>query len=114
MSTLPRTSRKHLAGIARIWFIAGIAVLAFEPSARDVHPLLGWLPYWLLFAPLLVLAQCEAGRLIAAASVVPQRVGAALRRRRPQARYRRGSRRGAAARSSNPAAPLTDAAPLSA
>jgi hypothetical protein len=114
MSTLPCTSRKHLAGIARIWFIVGVAVLAFAPSAREVHPLLGWLPYWLLFAPLLVLAQCEARRMIAAASAAKQRVGAALRRRRPQARYRRGSRRGAAARSSNPAATVTDAAPLSA
>lgn len=114
MSTLPRTSRKHLAGIARVWFIVGIAVLAFAPSARDVHPLLGWLPYWLLFAPLLVLAQCEAGRLIAAASVVPQRVGAALRRRRPQARYRRGSRRAGAARGPNLAATDTGSAPLSA
>jgi hypothetical protein len=114
MSKLPRNTCKHLAGLARAWFAVGILVLAFEPAARGVHPLLGWLPYWLLFAPLLVLAQCEAGRLVAAASVLPQRVGAVLRRRRPQARYRRGTRRSVSARRLDPTMADRGSAPLSA
>jgi hypothetical protein len=114
MSKLPHNTRKRLAGLARAWFVVGILVLAFEPAARGVHPLLGWLPYWLLFAPLLVLAQCEAGRLVAAASVLPQRFGAVLRRRRPQARYRRGSRRYTSALNPHPAAADRGSAALSA
>jgi hypothetical protein len=114
MSKLSHSTRKHLAVIARGWFVAGILVLAFDPSARGVHPLFGWMPYWLLFAPLLVLAQCEAGRLIDSAGGLPQRVGVALRRRRPQARYRRGTWRAGIARSADLAVAPRESAPLSA
>jgi hypothetical protein len=45
---------------ARIWLAIGILLLAMLPEARGHHPWVGWLPFWCLLAPLLLLAQVDA------------------------------------------------------
>jgi hypothetical protein len=58
-SLSPETRR--LAAIAcRAWFAAGVLLVALVPGARGSAEMLGWLPFWLLIAPLMVLAQAEA------------------------------------------------------
>jgi|GEM_PF-3082315 hypothetical protein len=59
-SRLSPEARRLAVSVCRAWLVAGLLVLALLPSAREVGPILGWLPFWLLFAPLLVLAQVEA------------------------------------------------------
>jgi hypothetical protein len=40
----------------RLWLLAGALVTVLVPEARGHHLLVGWLPYWLLVAPLVSLA----------------------------------------------------------
>jgi hypothetical protein len=58
-SPLSTEARRLASALCRIWLAAGVLSLAVSPSARAVDPMLGWLPFWLLLAPLLVLAQIE-------------------------------------------------------
>lgn len=60
ISPLSSEARRLASLVCRIWLLVGVLALAFSPAARAVDPLLGWLPFWLLVAPLLVLAQIEA------------------------------------------------------
>lgn len=83
----PATIRFAAAAI-RGWLALGLLALAVLPAAREISPLLGWMPFWLLAAPLLVLAQVEAingfrgsTRLWARSRMIVQRSG-----RRAQAR----------------------------
>lgn len=90
---------RRLAAVAcRAWLGAGLLLCAFLPAARGVQPLLGWLPFWLLLAPLLVLAQLDAldgfrrARRLAAALrrriALPMRARGQARRLPPAARER--------------------------
>jgi hypothetical protein len=88
--SLSPETRAFAEGTGRAWFAAGLLLCAFVPAARDVQPLLGWLPFWLLLAPLLVLAQLDALEGFARM----RRLGNALRRRaRPLVRRRGQARR---------------------
>lgn len=44
------------ARIAWTWFALGVAAWSLAPALRDYSPQAGWLSYWLVGAPLLVLA----------------------------------------------------------
>jgi hypothetical protein len=41
---------------ARAWLALGALVVLLVPDARDPHPLIGWLPFWLVAAPAVALA----------------------------------------------------------
>jgi hypothetical protein len=72
--------------VLRAWLLFGAAMLIALPSARGMHPLVGWLPFWLLVWPL-------ASWLL----LHRRRPEAAFAARRPRARARApGSRRRAA------------------
>jgi hypothetical protein len=73
---------RRLAGAAcRAWIAAGVLLLAFLPAARGSVELFGWLPFWLLLAPLLVLAQLEVLGGFRASAAWVSRSRRALRRR---------------------------------
>lgn len=57
---LSASARRTAAATCRAWIAVGLLLIALVPSARGQVGLLGWLPFWLLVAPLLVLAQVEA------------------------------------------------------
>jgi hypothetical protein len=77
------------------WFVFGAVVIALIPQARGVTTI-GWLPFWLIVAPLLDLAFVHRGRLFdASKSVVAQARTSRSRRRTsatPQARHTRRPR----------------------
>lgn len=78
---LSEPARRLAAAACRGWVAAGLLLLAFVPSARGSVELLGWLPFWLLVAPLLVLAQVEALGGFHASAAWVSRSRRALRRR---------------------------------
>jgi hypothetical protein len=71
------------------WLLCGSALLALFPSLRESSPLLGWLPFWLIVAPLLDLALLHRKRLMAVSRALLVR---ARRRRRPLRQARRQMR----------------------
>ena len=62
------------------WLVFGAVVMALIPQARGMQPLLGWLPFWLIVAPLLDLAFVHRHRLLSTSRALLVR---ARRRRRP-------------------------------
>jgi hypothetical protein len=78
----------------RLWLLAGVFALILFPEVRGHHPLIGWLPFWLLIAPLLSLA---AWRLLNRAPAPPRRRRQARRSSEPQARRLRRLRQAQAA-----------------
>jgi hypothetical protein len=46
------------------WLVFGATVMALIPQARGMQPLVGWLPFWLVVAPLLDLAFVHRRRLL--------------------------------------------------
>jgi hypothetical protein len=46
------------------WLVFGAVVMALIPQARGMQPLVGWLPFWLVIAPLLDLAFVHRHRLL--------------------------------------------------
>ena len=97
---------RHTAAIAvsaplttaiRTWLALGLAALALLPAARGHSLLLGWLPFWLVLAPLLMLAVAEHRQMAAMLRALAVR-RRRLHARRPQARLlrtRRAQRRAA-------------------
>ena len=61
------------------WLVFGAVVVALIPQARGMQPLIGWLPFWLVVAPLLDLAFVHRHRLLSASRALVS----ARRRRRP-------------------------------
>ena len=60
-------SRAFMRAFAWRWLALGLLAVALVPATRATHDWLGWLPFWLVFAPLLVLAQLgDAQRLVLA------------------------------------------------
>ncbi|MDR3387434.1 MAG: hypothetical protein P4L92_10310 [Rudaea sp.] len=47
------------------WFFCGLAALLIFPPLRGSDPLFGWLPFWLVVAPLIDLAVLRRGWLAA-------------------------------------------------
>jgi hypothetical protein len=58
--------------VARRWLVFGVLAVLLFPSARASHWLIGWLPFWLVLAPALVLLQARI--MAAQAQRVPVRV----------------------------------------
>lgn len=78
---LSASTRRAAAFACRAWLAAGLLLLAFVPALRSALDLLGWMPFWLLVAPLLVLAQLEALDGFRASATWLSRSRRALRRR---------------------------------
>jgi hypothetical protein len=75
------------------WFVFGAVVIALIPQARGVTAI-GWLPFWLIVAPLLDLAFVHRGRLFdASKSIAAQAQTSRLRRRSSKAMQARRARR---------------------
>ena len=68
------------------WLVFGAVVMALIPQARGMQPLVGWLPFWLIVAPLLDLAFVHRDRLLSTSRAFLVR---ARRRRRPSAQANR-------------------------
>jgi hypothetical protein len=68
------------------WFCCGCLLLALFPALRESSPLLGWLPFWLIVAPLFDLALLDRKRLMAVTCALLVR---ARHRRRPVRQARR-------------------------
>ena len=71
------------------WLLCGSALLMLFPPLRESSPLLGWLPFWLIVAPLLDLALLHRKRLMAVSRAFLVR---ARHRRRPVRQARRPMR----------------------
>jgi hypothetical protein len=61
-----RQPGRTLEGIAWFWLWSGTLALWLVPAARVYSPTIGWIWYWLVGAPLLVLAAVHAWRAISA------------------------------------------------
>jgi hypothetical protein len=61
-----RQRGRALEGIAWFWSWSGTLALWLVPAARVYSPTIGWIWYWLVAAPLLVLVAVQAWRVIAA------------------------------------------------
>jgi hypothetical protein len=87
----------------RSWLGLGLLALALVPASRGFNPWIGWLPFWLVLAPLSMLAVVEHVRLADAFdALLATGRRRRLRARRPQARpignlQRHGQRRARAA-----------------
>jgi hypothetical protein len=73
-----------------IWLTLGVAVMLLFPTLRGSDPLFGWLPFWLVVAPLIDLAVLRRCWLAATSRAFLVR---ARRRRRPAPRQARMLRR---------------------
>lgn len=62
------------------WLVFGAVTMALIPQARGMQSLVGWMPFWLVVAPLLDLAFVHRHRLLSTSRAVLVR---ARRRRRP-------------------------------
>jgi len=84
---------RPMVAVLRIWLACGVALVVLVPPLRGVDPLFGWLPFWLIVAPLIDLTWLHRNRIVAA---VCSAVAAALlvtRARRHPARQARRLRR---------------------
>ena len=61
----PHASDPRLA-LLRGWLSVGVVLLVLLPPSQWHHATIGWLPYWLLVAPLISLALLRRRRLAAA------------------------------------------------
>jgi hypothetical protein len=68
-----------------IWFALGALAFACVPALRTRDPFWGWLPFWLLAAPLLDLAVLHRCRLAATSRALLVRVRRSRRPARRQA-----------------------------
>jgi hypothetical protein len=67
-------TRAFMRAFAWRWLALGVVAIALLPAARATHDWLGWLPFWLVCAPALVLAQLgEARQLVVAIARRPRR-----------------------------------------
>ena len=70
------------------WLVFGVVVMALIPQARGMQSMVGWLPFWLVIAPLLDLAFFHRQRLLSASRALVS----ARRRRRPSVPANRARR----------------------
>ncbi len=70
------------------WLVFGAVVMALIPQARGMQSLVGWLPFWLVVAPLLDLAFVHRHRLLSTSRALVS----ARRRRRPSTQVNRSRR----------------------
>ncbi len=91
---MPVQHRSDPPVVLRLWLLAGALTIIIFPEARGHHALIGWLPFWLLVAPLLSIA---AWRLLNRAPAQQRRRRQARRSSAPQARRLRRLRQTQAA-----------------
>lgn len=83
--------------LLQVWIGFGLLSLIGLPFADWHNHTIGWLPYWLLVAPLVSLALLRRQRIAAALSAISTVLVVRGRRRRKPAAYRRATRRAAVA-----------------
>jgi hypothetical protein len=83
------------------WLVAGCAALICVPALRGSDPLFGWLPFWLVVAPMIDLAVLRRRSLIARVQDLLARV---RRQRRPARQAKPLRRRSRMARRAQPLA----------
>lgn len=86
-----RIAASPVAPLLRTWLALGLLALALVPPARGYSEWIGWLPFWLAAAPLLMLAVAEHAQVAALVRALVAR-RRRLRGRRPQARPLRARR----------------------
>ncbi|HET7845377.1 MAG TPA: hypothetical protein VFL14_14565 [Xanthomonadales bacterium] len=60
-------TRTFMRAFAWRWLALGLLAVVLLPAARTTHAWIGWLPFWLVCAPMLVLAQLgDAKQLVIA------------------------------------------------
>jgi hypothetical protein len=64
-STVGPAPQLPAARIAWTWFMVGLVAWSVSPALRDYSPLAGWLSYWLVGAPLLMLVTIHRQALAA-------------------------------------------------
>lgn len=91
MSTLLDPARRTNAIEELLWFwlMAGTLAYLLFPPLRGPDPLLGWLPFWLIVAPLIDLSLLHRQRMAAAVSTFLVR---RMHRQQPMAQARRAQR----------------------
>ncbi|HZP65323.1 MAG TPA: hypothetical protein VFB32_03375 [Rudaea sp.] len=72
-----------------IWLLAGLAALAAFPELRSRDAWFGWLPFWLVVAPLIDLAILRRARLGSLARAAFARAARRRHRRRQARRVQR-------------------------
>jgi hypothetical protein len=82
-----------------VWFACGLMALLAFPSVRGSSPMIGWLPFWLVIAPLIDLALLRPHWLATTSRAF---LVSARRRRRPARQARRLQRRRVLRTSSRP------------
>jgi hypothetical protein len=87
-------------GALLCWLVTGAVALVLFPALRGVDPWFGWMPFWLIVAPLIDLVALRhrwiTARLRAGVSGLESRRRRARRQARPtQRRVRRPQRHGA-------------------
>lgn len=80
---------RRLGALLRQWLLFGLMAVLLLPAARGQSLWIGWLPYWLVFAPALSLLLLERRQVIASLASV----FAARRRRKPRVSGRQARRR---------------------
>lgn len=86
----PAVAPLTLEALLRHALVAGAVLVLLLPAARGAHPLLGWLPLWLLGMPLAAWVGLRACRRDVAATVS----AASARRVRPRRATAQALRRG--------------------
>ena len=64
-----RVAPRRIEALLWVWLALGAALVVLAPGLRSVDAQFGWLPYWLIVAPLLDLALINHQRLSATARV---------------------------------------------
>ena len=80
--TLPVTDYSATELALWSWFVFGAVVIALIPQARGMQSSIGWLPFWLVVAPLLDLAFVHRHRLLSTLRLLLVKVDLAQARRR--------------------------------
>jgi len=87
--SLAGSSSSALLPVLRAWLALGLLALVLLPPARGFSQAIGWLPFWLVAAPLLMLALAEHRQMAVLVGALARR-RRRLHARRPQARLLRG------------------------
>lgn len=98
-SAVANTATRPLRTALWLWFACGLAALLAFPALRGSSAMIGWLPFWLVIAPLIDLALLRRRWLALASRAFLVR---ARRRRRPARQARRLQRRRVMRTSSQP------------
>lgn len=88
-SSMRDSNTRALETAAQVWLMLGVGAVLCVPALRGSNPMIGWLPFWFIVAPLIDLAVLRRHRLAAASRAFLVR----SRRRRAAPRQARSLRR---------------------